>query len=162
MHKLRQLNDRLQTVVDALDNDTLLVIMGDHGMTYDGNHGGATYEEVSAALFMYTKSPSGLTYAPPRRDGSDACELQPHDRTCGGAVLPDSDTLSRVAQVDLVPSLSFLLGAPVPFANMGALLPDLLYGSESGETACQLLTALPPMASDTPGSFCCPSQRHCH
>jgi len=27
--------------------------MGDHGMTDDGNHGGATQEETGAALFMY-------------------------------------------------------------------------------------------------------------
>lgn len=29
-------------VVDALEEDTILFVMGDHGMTADGNHGGHT------------------------------------------------------------------------------------------------------------------------
>jgi hypothetical protein len=30
-----------------------------------------------------------------------------------------------VAQVDLVPTLSLLLGTPIPFANLGFVIPEL-------------------------------------
>lgn len=30
--KLRQMNDVISQVVNAIDNDTLLLVMGDHGM----------------------------------------------------------------------------------------------------------------------------------
>jgi Type I phosphodiesterase / nucleotide pyrophosphatase len=33
--------------------DTLVLVMGDHGMTADGNHGGATLAETGAALLVY-------------------------------------------------------------------------------------------------------------
>jgi GPI ethanolamine phosphate transferase 3 subunit O len=36
-----------------VQDDTVLLVMGDHGMTEDGNHGGATAPEVEAALFMH-------------------------------------------------------------------------------------------------------------
>jgi len=44
--KLTQMNTVLQEVIDAIDEDTILFVMGDHGMTVDGNHGGASDHEV--------------------------------------------------------------------------------------------------------------------
>jgi phosphatidylinositol glycan class O len=45
----------LEDVVKALDNDTVLMVYGDHGMTDDGNHGGGTPNEMKTVLFAYTK-----------------------------------------------------------------------------------------------------------
>ena len=42
-------------VVDSLDNDTLLYVFGDHGMTQYGDHGGDSENETTAALFVYSK-----------------------------------------------------------------------------------------------------------
>lgn len=44
--------------MERLQNDTLLVVIGDHGMTMNGDHGGDSELEVSAALFLY--SPTAL------------------------------------------------------------------------------------------------------
>jgi phosphatidylinositol glycan class O len=44
--------------VDVLDNDTILMIFGDHGMTKSGDHGGDSEDEVHAGLFVY--SPTAL------------------------------------------------------------------------------------------------------
>lgn len=49
--------------MDHLHNDTLLVVMGDHGMTDSGDHGGESQKETDAAIFLY--SPSPLFPAPP-------------------------------------------------------------------------------------------------
>lgn len=49
--------------MDHLQNDTLLVVMGDHGMTDSGDHGGESQKETDAAIFLY--SPSPLFPAPP-------------------------------------------------------------------------------------------------
>ena len=38
-----------------MDNDTLLVILGDHGMTRTGDHGGDSEAEINAALIFHTK-----------------------------------------------------------------------------------------------------------
>lgn len=49
--------------MERLQNDTLLVVLGDHGMTDNGDHGGESEKETDAALFLY--SPSPLFRSPP-------------------------------------------------------------------------------------------------
>lgn len=38
-----------------MDDKTTLFVMGDHGMTVSGDHGGDTDDETNALLFAYTK-----------------------------------------------------------------------------------------------------------
>ncbi len=45
----------MQTLIEKLDNDTVLLVFGDHGMTDMGGHGGESLEELSTILFAYTK-----------------------------------------------------------------------------------------------------------
>lgn len=76
---------------------TLLVVVSDHGMTNNGNHGGSSYEETdSLALFI------GL-----RNHVSDYV----------------SSTQNTVYQVDIAPTLSLLFGVPIPKNNVGVLIP---------------------------------------
>lgn len=37
-----------------MKDDTVLFVMGDHGMTRTGDHGGESVDELEAALFMYS------------------------------------------------------------------------------------------------------------
>lgn len=37
-----------------MDADTVLFVLGDHGMTQTGDHGGDSVDETSAALFVYS------------------------------------------------------------------------------------------------------------
>ena len=48
-------------VMSRLDDDTLLVVLGDHGMTKTGDHGGDSPDELEAALFMYSKQQLSAT-----------------------------------------------------------------------------------------------------
>ena len=43
--------------METLDDDTVLFVMGDHGMTRTGDHGGDSDDEVQAALFVYSTKP---------------------------------------------------------------------------------------------------------
>lgn len=43
--------------MEILDDDTILLVMGDHGMTRTGDHGGDSDDEVDAALFVYSTKP---------------------------------------------------------------------------------------------------------
>lgn len=40
--------------MDAMDNETVLFVLGDHGMTRTGDHGGDSLDELNAALFVYS------------------------------------------------------------------------------------------------------------
>ncbi|XP_067841495.1 GPI ethanolamine phosphate transferase 3 isoform X2 [Heptranchias perlo] len=97
--KLSQMNKMLRSVIGQLQNDTLLVVLGDHGMTDTGDHGGDSEGEVNAALFIY--SPLPLFEIKPAGD-------------------PEA-----VSQIDLVPTLALLLGVPIPYSNIGMVMVDI-------------------------------------
>ncbi|OQV22221.1 GPI ethanolamine phosphate transferase 3 [Hypsibius exemplaris] len=93
--KLREVNLMIRSVVRELGDDTVLFVMGDHGMTKTGDHGGDSPDEVEAGLFVYSPTPF-----------IDVQNLKP-----------------SVAQVDFAPTLSLLLGQPIPFSNLGQIIP---------------------------------------
>ncbi|XP_022258329.1 GPI ethanolamine phosphate transferase 3-like [Limulus polyphemus] len=99
--KLAQMNNIISSVASLLNNDTVLFVFGDHGMTSSGDHGGDSRDELTSALFIYT--PSKLFDEHP------------------------VEFLELVHQVDLVPTLSFLLGLPIPFSSLGSVIPSLFY-----------------------------------
>lgn len=101
-HKLRQMNDEIAAIADKIDDKTLLVVMGDHGMDSTGNHGGDSPDEVTSALFMYLKSGN---FRPRSREHYDISHRGANYRA--------------VNQVDLVPTLSLLMGLPIPHNNLG-------------------------------------------
>ena len=40
-----------------MDEDSILMVFGDHGMTRTGDHGGDSQDELEAALFVYSPRP---------------------------------------------------------------------------------------------------------
>lgn len=100
--KLNQMNDVISKVVADLDDDTLLIVFGDHGMDYTGNHGGDAPDELESTLFMYSKKQKFFK----KEKGS-------YDITNKGV------NYRQVNQIDLVPTISLLLGLPIPFNNLG-------------------------------------------
>ncbi|XP_051540084.1 GPI ethanolamine phosphate transferase 3-like [Myxocyprinus asiaticus] len=117
--KLSQMDGVIRSVIKRLKNDTLLVVMGDHGMTDTGDHGGESQKETDAALFLY--SSSTLFPAP------------------GSQVEPEV-----VPQTDLVPTLALLLGVPIPYSSVGQILLPLFpqNGSQSVPTGLSQAEAL--------------------
>ena len=132
--KLRQVDEALSRALDAIDSTpsstscVAAFVLGDHGMTEDGNHGGGTDEEVSAGLFAH--------YSPGcrrRAGGSTTAAEEEFDASWGDArhseaadVPGAARAFDSVHQIDLVPTISFLMGLPVPYANIGGVVPDLL------------------------------------
>ncbi|KAK6179351.1 hypothetical protein SNE40_011734 [Patella caerulea] len=107
--KLLQMNSMIRNVTKVLDKDTVLFVFGDHGMTRTGDHGGDSTDELEAGLFIY--SPEILT-----------------------ATMPKMDT-RVLAQTDLVPTLSLLLGVPIPYSNLGMAIPELFNHCPWSKTA---------------------------
>ena len=108
--KLHQMDDVLRRVIESLDDTTLLVVMGDHGMDAKGDHGGESDDEVEAALWMYSKK--GI-FGRSQQDFLDP---------------PKTAKQRPVGQIDLVPTLSLLLGMPIPFNNLGAPIEEAFIG----------------------------------
>lgn len=119
--KLQEMDGVIRNIIASLDDNTLLVVMGDHGMDTKGDHGGESDDEVQAALWMYSKR--GV-----------------FGRTSKDTLLPPKHARERfVPQIDLVPTLSLLLGMPIPFNNLGSPIEEAFAGS-SGNDWSNLLT----------------------
>ncbi|KAH8674046.1 GPI ethanolamine phosphate transferase [Xylariales sp. PMI_506] len=108
--KLGQMDEFMRKIVQTIDDDTVLIVMGDHGMDSKGDHGGESDDEVEAALWMYSKRPLfGRTkpeYAMP----------------------PATAKIRPVNQIDLVPTLALLLGIPIPYNNLGRPIEEAFAG----------------------------------
>lgn len=112
--KLQQMNGVIEDVIKKLDDKTLLVVMGDHGMDHTGNHGGDSLPELESTIFFYSKNKK---FKPNRlpQDKYDTSALGANYRS--------------VNQIDLVPTISLLLGLPIPYNNLGFPI-DELFSSE--------------------------------
>ncbi|KAE8372883.1 hypothetical protein BDV26DRAFT_273250 [Aspergillus bertholletiae] len=108
--KLRQMDQVIRDLIAKVDDNTLLVVMGDHGMDSKGDHGGESNDEVDAALWMYSKRKF-------------------FGRTSPETVVPPKTARERsIPQIDLVPTLSLLLGLPIPFNNLGSPIEEAFAG----------------------------------
>ncbi|KAI0455526.1 GPI ethanolamine phosphate transferase 3-like protein [Xylaria acuta] len=108
--KLQQMDTFIRQLTESIDQDTLLVVMGDHGMDGKGDHGGESDDEVEAALWMYSKQPvfgrTQVDFATP----------------------PATAKIRPVNQIDLVPTLALLLGIPIPYNNLGRPIEEAFAG----------------------------------
>jgi phosphatidylinositol glycan class O len=127
-HKLNSYNEFFAQTIAALDDNTLLLIFGDHGMTEGGDHGGASDDERMAAMFVYSR----------RRLRFDIVYGMTDDDA-------DDSASWHVQQIDLVPTLALLLDVPIPFGNLGQIIPEFFVHAhkvsriEVGETSWQTL-----------------------
>lgn len=127
--------------------DTLLLVLSDHGQTQAGDHGGGTPAETDSVLIamsLHKMHQAGLSVG----NGSNTnlcghCSSGALDRlvAAGGYTDRESpDGLSKqflhpapgpwfcnssMSQIDLTPLLAHLLGVAVPFGNLGKIPPHL-------------------------------------
>ncbi|XP_060576891.1 GPI ethanolamine phosphate transferase 2-like isoform X3 [Ruditapes philippinarum] len=108
--KLQEMDDivqKLYTTLEKKEENFLLLVCGDHGMSDQGSHGGASDREVLVpAVFL---SPSFN-----RRDKVWKSQRE-------------------LLQVDLAPTLSVLMGLPIPKNNLGQVLIAALEGLNNEE-----------------------------
>ncbi|XP_057773853.1 uncharacterized protein LOC130993117 isoform X2 [Salvia miltiorrhiza] len=122
IEKLEQYNEVIEKVVGALNSqsgpgglheNTMLLVMGDHGQTLNGDHGGGTAEEVETAIFALTmKKPNTL----PAAAESSSCQLDVHERRV---------CTNSIQQLDFAATVSALLGIPFPFGSIGRVNSEL-------------------------------------
>ncbi|CAF9911580.1 MAG: mannose-ethanolamine phosphotransferase gpi13 [Heterodermia speciosa] len=111
-NKLHEMDVVLREIIALLDEQTLLVVMGDHGMDAKGDHGGESDDEIEAALWMYSKKSA-------------------FGRLNNDSITPPNNAKERpTAQIDLVPTLSLLLGLPIPYNNLGSPIAEAFVGTD--------------------------------
>lgn len=99
--KLNDTNSLIRDIIESLEEDTVLFVVGDHGMTESGDHGGDSRNEIEAAMFVYSMVP----------------------------LIKYDSSNNNVNQIDLVPTLASILGTPIPFSNLGSVILDSIPSS---------------------------------
>lgn len=96
--KLMDTQHTIAEVMEHMDEDTTLIVFGDHGMTGSGNHGGGSEDEMRSVIFAYQKTPFPMANALNERQ------------------LAYFYTVDKsLKQTDLAAILSVLLGTAFPF-----------------------------------------------
>lgn len=137
--KIALMDALIEEVIKRLPGDALLLVFGDHGMSVDGEHGGASTDETDSGLFIYSPRPLFDVKCPSRALHAKEELSQDHCSTPSWSeesqslewrsVLASRTAPRIVNQVDLVPSVSLLLGLPIPFSSIGSIIPELFYSS---------------------------------
>ncbi|KAL7753264.1 mannose-ethanolamine phosphotransferase gpi13 [Sorochytrium milnesiophthora] len=134
--KLVQMNGVLDDVVRALPNDTLLMVMGDHGMDTKGDHGGDSALEINSALWIY----GNHDFYDAKRDASVVDALLGERPASLAETIAGWQRRRTIAQIDIVPTLALFLGIPIPFENLGAVIPELFVSPTSPDRSATLLS----------------------
>lgn len=112
--KQKEMNGIIERIYKEMSDDTLLLVVGDHGMNEAGNHGGSSSGETSAATIFFSKRPNLLL-------SQDSENPQ--------APLPLSNDFHyyrKISQSDIVPTLAALLKFPIPMNSLGIVLKDVV------------------------------------
>ncbi|XP_076075722.1 GPI ethanolamine phosphate transferase 2, catalytic subunit-like [Mytilus galloprovincialis] len=105
--KLKEMDDIIRNIYQELsknDVPSLVIVCGDHGMSDQGGHGGATESEIKVPVIFL-------------RTGEISSQKKKKD-------IP----VHEIEQIDLAPTLSLLLGTPIPKNNIGTVVTDVFAG----------------------------------
>ena len=153
--KLREIDGWIKHTAEAMIDrsgpgeeyeKSLLIVLGDHGMTGGGDHGGGSREETDSLLVAFNIG----AWRERRREG--VADVSGSDHACSlntrfwadaderfevftvagswvkkekeeGMVRPDT-LCGHMPQVDFAASLSVALGLPIPFSSIGRVDPS--------------------------------------
>lgn len=135
--------------------DTLLLVISDHGQTQGGDHGGGTQDETDSVLIAMSlrqmhqarqlPATSSNTSMWPSVGSSDVLGRLIaaggySDRESPAHLLQQFPQLtpgpwfcnSSMSQIDLTPLIAHLLGVAIPFGNLGRIPPHLYLALTAG------------------------------
>ncbi|CEP64737.1 mannose-ethanolamine phosphotransferase LAS21 LALA0_S13e01882g [Lachancea lanzarotensis] len=114
--KHREMDAVIEQIYNSVDDNTLICVMGDHGMNDMGNHGGSSAGETSSAMAFISKKLAG--FSKPVAQRTEHIPIK--------AKSEDYKYLTKVNQIDFVPTVATLFNLPIPKNNIGVLIPDFL------------------------------------
>eukprot|EP00946_MAST-07B_sp_MAST-7B-sp1_P000587 g587.t1 len=128
----------------VLGRQTLFLLLSDHGMTESGNHGGASDDEINSVLAVFPPRailPYMETEQHSRRSAQDeerhlSANLYQSNRE---EIISAFGNAPIVDQLDVVPTLSVLLGTGVPVESQGVVLQPFLRALLSTEDLTKAL-----------------------
>lgn len=128
--EMDQIMERIFDKVVLQNPNSLFIILGDHGMNDVGNHGGSSTAETSAALMLVSQKFKNLNL----NNNIESPITWNHDY----------NYFDKIDQIDLVPTLTELIGLNIPINNLGSFVPKFLnlYNDEEEQKNVLIKNAL--------------------
>ncbi|KAM0686305.1 mannose-ethanolamine phosphotransferase gpi13 [Conglomerata obtusa] len=121
---LLEYNKMIESIYNKIDDDTLFVILSDHGVNDDGSHGGGNIKEISSVGIFLSKK-EFLNFE------NDECK-KIRDNYLSKLYGSNFDWINTVEEIDIihqndiVPTVCILMGLSVPFNCIGNLLYEFI------------------------------------
>ncbi|CAK67327.1 unnamed protein product (macronuclear) [Paramecium tetraurelia] len=128
-NKQQQYSDLLYKIYNQMDNQTILFVVGDHGMSQDGNHGGDSPYEVSSTIYAINKQ-----YKFNKKLFDQAINSQQY---INQQLIDRNLYIRQIYSINLAPTISYLMGSSLPYSNMGAILTEMVNTKEQQENSCK-------------------------
>lgn len=119
--KHNEMDNILKHLYDNIDESTLIVVAGDHGMNDLGNHGGSSVGETHAGLAFL--SPKLKTFSETK---SQDRKKAPYKAQLDSNNEPTFEYLKQVRQEDIVPTIATLFNVPIPKNSVGVFIREFL------------------------------------
>ena len=109
--KLEEMDNVIRTIWNSVRKENcLMIIVGDHGMTNEGNHGGSTEDETNTAMIFMSTKYNVLFMTP--------------------------EPVNIVNQIDLATTIALLLDLPIPSKSKGKLIHQVLLRFNASKSTC--------------------------
>lgn len=122
-----RLNSYIKKTYEAMEDDTLMVVVSDHGVTDAGAHSGSSNKELASICCFLTKK------ILPKYEFDRKLQIQFLKRfyeveKCNTKDdwIQSIDKYNVIHQDDIVITTCYLLGIPVPFNSHGNLIPHIV------------------------------------
>lgn len=118
----------------TLQSDSLVLVFGDHGATRSGRHGGGTKEELESGMFAYTnKNFTFRALLHPERASEKVRQLL---EIIGDAMNRTFLIRGEFPQIDIVPTMSAIYNIPIPYSNLGVIVPEMMHYNNCVAVGC--------------------------
>lgn len=115
----------VRQIYREMSEDSLLVVVSDHGVTDQGAHGGSSPRELASVCVLFTKDKlSRYAEACPQRFIERFYEVG--DCNTEKDWVKAKEKYSMIHQDDIVVTISHLMGLPIPFNSYGNLIQSVV------------------------------------
>ncbi|KAF7682463.1 GPI ethanolamine phosphate transferase 2 [Astathelohania contejeani] len=119
----------IENLYKKMDDDTLLVILSDHGVNNDGSHGGSKAAETAAFSFFIDKR--GIEIYEDKKKSEIRENYLSKFFHLNFDWISSINPITLIHQNDIIPTFSVLLDIPIPFHSYGNLIHELVPNDEN-------------------------------
>lgn len=122
---IERIDNYLWTIYNQMSDDTLLVVLSDHGALDNGAHGGCSEPELASSCAFISKKELEITAGANHDEYEKFVSFFYNIKQCNKPDdwLQTCEPYNVIYQYDILPTICYLTGLPIPSSNSGNIIP---------------------------------------